>query len=147
MSALLQAPILVVSPDGIAHAKNPGAIFEPVYMSSLPSSPIYPVTSTWKPIIISFGRPILKLRLTHECAPSAPQSIEQRTSTFPVDVEIVIPTVSSSCSAEIGLLDSQRSAPDCNADSSIDSSNNFLQTLQVLTVSGEPIETTSPEGP
>ena len=38
-SGLLHVPILVVSPEGIAHAKKPGDMREPVYMSRRPSSP------------------------------------------------------------------------------------------------------------
>ena len=131
----------------MAHAKNPGAISEPVYISNLPSSPTYPETSIWNPTIISFGRPILNLLLTHEWAPSAPHNIEHLTVFSPSGVEIFMLTSLSSCSADIGLLDSHRSAPESTADSRIDSSNSFLQTLQVLTVSVDPIETTSPEGP
>ena len=61
-----QFPILVVLPEGIAQAKNPGANSSPVKRSSLPSSPGYPVTSIWNPINNSFGRPILKVLRTQE---------------------------------------------------------------------------------
>jgi hypothetical protein len=46
ISGLLHVPILVVSPDGIAQAKKPGENPDPVYISNLPGSPLYPVTST-----------------------------------------------------------------------------------------------------
>ena len=81
-----QSPIRCVpKPVGMAHAKNPGAMDSPVNISSHRLSVWNPVTSTWFPIMISFGLPLRSQWRTRLWAPSAPITRRQ----------VVVPEVDS----------------------------------------------------